>query len=307
MSIVELEILCVSLLELADAPLYIVGGFVRDLLLGHLTKDIDLVVEGDSATLAKRFHERFGGEFLTFKAFGTAKVSKIPSFPGVHEIDFAAARSEIYKTPGALPSVSQASLREDLSRRDFTINAVALPLGFAPYAAHESSLRRQYLVDPLSGLSDIDSKMIRILHEKSFLDDPTRIFRALRYAGRLDFSLANSTAKLLEEALTHDALSSISLFRIFNELKKICDETKCGKIFKLLSEHKLFAYIQLPSKDAETRYELFPQNVVTSIVDRDKISYEELLLAVARNIAKPIREIFFNRLQIPKKKWKEYD
>lgn len=160
-------------------PVFLVGGAVRDLLLGRGRVDVDLVVEGDPETLASVLgltphanHDRFG----------TLKVEL-----GGHEIDIAAARSERYPEPGALPVVERgASLGEDLARRDFTVNAMAVPLSGAIE-----------LVDPYGGLADLEAGLLRVLHPASFVDDPTRAIRAARYAARLDLRLEAETEQLI--------------------------------------------------------------------------------------------------------------
>jgi tRNA nucleotidyltransferase (CCA-adding enzyme) len=163
--------------EAAVEPVFVVGGAVRDLLLGRGRADLDLVVEGDAFALASRL----GAEPLAHERFGTAKVR----LDG-HEIDIAAARSETYPAPGALPEVAPASLADDLGRRDFTINAMAIQLG----AAAE-------LIDPHGGRADLEIGQLRVLHPASFADDPTRAIRAARYASRLDLAVEPETERLL--------------------------------------------------------------------------------------------------------------
>ena len=166
--------------QLGGDPVYLVGGAVRDLLLGRGRADIDLVVEGDAATLA----ERLGAEATSHERFGTAKVKL-----NGHEVDIAGARSEIYPRPGALPVVEPgADLAADLRRRDFTINAMAIPLRGEPR-----------LIDPHGGEADLATRRLRVLHDGSFADDPTRALRAARYATRFGFELESHTAELIRE------------------------------------------------------------------------------------------------------------
>ncbi len=156
--------------EAGGDPVYLVGGAVRDLLLGRGRADIDLVVEGDAAALA----ERLGAEVTAHERFGTAKVKL-----NGHEVDIAGARSESYPQPGALPVVERgADLAADLRRRDFTINAMAIPLRGEPR-----------LIDPHGGEADLAMRQLRVLHDGSFVDDPTRALRAARYAARFGFGL----------------------------------------------------------------------------------------------------------------------
>jgi tRNA nucleotidyltransferase (CCA-adding enzyme) len=162
----------------AKDSVYLVGGAVRELLLGRGCVDIDLVVEGDAAALA----ERLGAEVTSHERFGTAKVE----LDG-HVVDIARTRSESYPRPGALPVVEPAAdLETDLARRDFTINAMALPLTGEPR-----------LIDPFGGEADLASKRLRVLHQNSFVDDPTRAIRAARYAARLGLVLEEGTERLL--------------------------------------------------------------------------------------------------------------
>ncbi len=158
------------------SAVHLVGGAVRDLLLGADHVDVDLVVVGDAVAVARRLARETGERLVVHTAFGTAVVGTV---------DLAGARAERYDRPGALPAVRPASLTEDLARRDFTVNAMAVSLGEADYGA---------LVDPHGGRADLDAGLIRTLHDASFLDDPTRLVRAARYAARLGFVLDAGTA-----------------------------------------------------------------------------------------------------------------
>jgi tRNA nucleotidyltransferase (CCA-adding enzyme) len=185
----------------AQEPVFLVGGAVRDLLLGQPRSDVDLVVEGDAAALA----ERLGGAAVEHERFGTAKVE----VEG-HEIDLASARTESYPEPGALPQVAgAASVEADLRRRDFTINAMAIPLQGEPR-----------LIDPFGGRADLDRGLLRVLHEQSFEDDPTRAIRAARYASRFGFSLDPQTYELLLKA----DLATVSADRRRAELERLAAE-----------------------------------------------------------------------------------
>jgi tRNA nucleotidyltransferase (CCA-adding enzyme) len=196
----------------ADEPVYLVGGAVRDLLLGRGRADIDLVVEGDAAALAKRL----GAGAIAHERFATAKVR----LDG-HEVDIAAARTETYAQPGALPEVEPASLADDLARRDFTINAMAVPLRGEPQ-----------LVDPHGGRADLEAGLLRALHPRSFADDPTRALRAARYAARFGFEPEPETAALLREA----DLSTVSADRRETELMRLAAEPEAARGFELLDE-----------------------------------------------------------------------
>jgi tRNA nucleotidyltransferase (CCA-adding enzyme) len=206
-------------------PVYLVGGAVRDLLLGRGRADIDLVVEGDATALATRL----GGEVREHERFATAKVHL-----GEHEVDIATARSESYPQPGALPEVEPTdNIAADLARRDFTINAMAVPLRRDPE-----------LIDPHRGREDLEAGQLRILHAHSFDDDPTRALRAARYAARFGFELEPETAELLREA----DLSTVSVDRREAELLRLAGETEAVRGLTLLGEWGL---VELPRYGAE--------------------------------------------------------
>lgn len=197
----------------AEEPVYLVGGAVRDLLLGRPRADVDLVVEGHAAALAARL----GGAAAEHERFGTAKVE----VEG-HEVDIASARTETYPHPGALPVVEPArSIEVDLGRRDFTINAMAIPL------ADESRL-----IDPHGGRDDLAQRFLRVLHPRSFEDDPTRAIRAARYAARFGFGLDPETEALLRKA----DLTTVSADRRRAELERLAGEPSACRGFELLDE-----------------------------------------------------------------------
>jgi tRNA nucleotidyltransferase (CCA-adding enzyme) len=199
--------------DAAAEPVYLVGGAVRDLLLGRGRADIDLVVEGDAAALAARL----GADVVSHQRFATAKVG----LDG-HEVDIAAARSETYPHPGALPVVAPAAgIESDLARRDFTINAMAIPLRGEPR-----------LIDPHGGRADLGAGLLRVLHSRSFEDDPTRALRAARYASRFGFGLEPETAALMREA----DLSTVSADRREAELLRLAGEGEASRGFALLAE-----------------------------------------------------------------------
>ncbi|MFC1630994.1 hypothetical protein ACFL2I_00360, partial [Candidatus Omnitrophota bacterium] len=156
-------------------PAYLVGGFIRDLLLGADNLDLDIVVEGDGLRFASLLQERIVLKVTGHKRFGTATIT----LPSGFKIDLASARRESYAHPAALPSVSQSSIKEDLFRRDFTINALAMAINRDDFGR---------LLDLLAGQQDLIKKKIRVLHDRSFIDDPTRIIRAIRFAQRYNFS-----------------------------------------------------------------------------------------------------------------------
>jgi tRNA nucleotidyltransferase (CCA-adding enzyme) len=191
-------------------PAYLVGGVVRDLLLGRDVADLDVAIEGDLEALTDLpgFTLEREGLFLTGRVEADGA-----------KVDVAQARAESYPAPGALPEVRPASITEDLARRDFTLNAMALPL----------SGDRETL-DPNGGLEDLRAGLLRILHERSFVDDPTRALRAARYAARFGFELEPETGRLLRDA----DLSTVSEDRIDNELRRIAAENDPAAALRLL-------------------------------------------------------------------------
>jgi tRNA nucleotidyltransferase (CCA-adding enzyme) len=195
-----------------DTPIYLVGGAVRDLLLGRTRADLDFAVEGDAAALGRRLE----GDVRAHERFATATVE----VDGV-QLDLATARSETYPHPGALPEVRPASLSDDLARRDFTVNAMAVPL-----------LGEPELIDPHGGRADLERGLLRVLHDRSFADDPTRARRAARYAARYGFELEPRTADLLRDA----DLATVSGERAEAELRKLAREPQARHGFELLRD-----------------------------------------------------------------------
>jgi tRNA nucleotidyltransferase (CCA-adding enzyme) len=199
--------------EIEDARVFLVGGAVRDLLLGRDRSDIDLAVIGDAAAVAARL----GAEVVEHERFATAKVR----LDG-HEVDIATARSEAYPHPGALPVVEPAEeIATDLLRRDFTINAMAIPLRGEPE-----------LVDPHGGRADLEAGRLRVLHPRSLVDDPTRALRAARYAARFGFEPEPETEALLRAA----DLASVSAERRQADLLRLAAEPAAARGFELLAE-----------------------------------------------------------------------
>ncbi len=190
---------------------YVVGGFVRDLLLDQENLDLDVVIEGDGIGFAERFAREYGCRVRIHRKFGTSVVI----FPDGFKLDVASARMEYYLHPGALPDVEHASVRLDLARRDFTINTMAISLNRETFGEIE---------DFYGGQKDLESKAIRVLHNLSFVEDPTRVFRAVRFEQRLGFTIGKQTEHLLKSALRLGFLDKVSGLRIFNELYLILTE-----------------------------------------------------------------------------------
>ena len=213
--------------EIADrvgVNAYIVGGFVRDLIIGRKNYDIDIVVEGDATELAKRIGKELQAKVHTFDRFKTATLV----FKDGTRIDMASARTEVYKSPGALPEVKSAPLKKDLMRRDFTINTLAVKIN-----------RREFgrLIDFFGALKDIRDKKIRVLHALSFVEDPTRILRALRFATRYRFQLGKHTEKLLKMAVERKLFKTVEGQRIYHELKQILNEENPLRVFLKLEKY----------------------------------------------------------------------
>ena len=208
-------------------PIYLVGGAVRDLLLNHQAIDIDLVLEGDALDTAQQLASTTGSAVTLHSEFHTAKLH-LPSF----NLDLASARSEYYQCSGDLPVVSPADIRTDLRRRDFSINAMAISLNAENYGQ---------LLDECGGLSDLQERLIRVLHQQSFRDDATRMWRAVRYEQRLNFRIERTTEVLLKQDLS--MLNSISGERLWYELECIFGETQPEKALLRANELGLLRYI----------------------------------------------------------------
>jgi tRNA nucleotidyltransferase (CCA-adding enzyme) len=250
--------------EIAErTPAHLVGGVVRDLLLGRDVTDLDVAIEGDPETLADLpgFSLERDGLFLTGRLE-----------QGDLKIDVAQARAESYLAPGALPEVRPATIAEDLARRDFTVNAMAFPLS-----------DERVLLDPHGGLADLREGMLRILHERSFVDDPTRALRAARYAARFGFELEPETERLLREA----DLSTVSEDRVENELRRIAAENDPGAALRLIADWGVMPNLDLraPDRVAEVT-RLASQPPWSEWVDRDLAA----MLAIVRPLPQ-IREL----------------
>ena len=214
-------------------PLYIVGGSVRDLVLNRRVNDFDLTVEGEAIALARALASKHGGGVTAHTKFGTAKWFLSEALKADHEtLDLVSARSETYRQPAALPTVKFGSIGDDLRRRDFTINAMAIRLD----NPHFGELR-----DDLNGLEDVQKGIIRVLHSRSFIDDPTRMYRAVRYEMRYGFKIAEDTLALIPEA--RSLVEKLSPQRSRHELDLILDEPNVIPMLKRLNELDLLAPI----------------------------------------------------------------
>lgn len=213
--------------------LYFVGGFVRDLLLGQPNFDVDLVVEGDAIALARRLAREKGGRVRSHARFGTAKwILDDPAEHGIASVDFVSARTEFYGHPTALPEVERSSIRQDLHRRDFTINTLAICLDPAHWGE---------LLDFYNGEEDLKQGIIRALHSLSFVEDPTRMLRAARFEQRLGFRIEPRTEELIDNAL--GLLDRVSGERIRHELYLILREEEPEKALARLTGLNVLAQI----------------------------------------------------------------
>lgn len=202
---------------------YLVGGFVRDLLLGKENYDLDVVVEGDGIKLARELSKVYGLKIVEHREFGTAKVF----YKDGVIVDIATSRIEYYEEPGSLPVVEKGSLKLDLSRRDFTINTLAISLNKNTFGE---------LIDFFGGQRDLKERTLRVLHSLSFVEDPTRILRALRFEGRFGFRISKHTLNLMKNALRMGFLTKVEGRRIWNELKLILLEKNPEAILKRMDE-----------------------------------------------------------------------
>lgn len=192
---------------------FIVGGFVRDLLLGNENFDIDLVIEGDGIFYAEKLSEELGANLTIHRDFGTATLNLSENF----KLDIATSRREFYPRPASLPHVKPAPLKEDLFRRDFTVNAMAISINPPDFGR---------LIDFFGGRRDLRERKVRVLHVRSFIDDPTRIFRAIRFEQRYNFCIEKVTERLIKLALREGVFQLLSGKRIKEELKQILEEDR---------------------------------------------------------------------------------
>ncbi len=227
--------------EKQQQRLYLVGGVVRDLLLERNNYDLDLVVEGDAIKLAQEIAQVNQANVTTHPRFGTAKLQWRR-----RSVDLATARAETYARPGALPTVKPGTIGDDLARRDFTVNAMAIGLNPRHYGE---------LIDPYDGRQDIKKGLVRVLHDKSFTDDATRIWRALRYEQRLGFRIDPMTLVLIERDI--DMLGTISGDRIRHELELVLKEELPEKALQRAGELGVLAKLHPSLKGDDWLAETF--------------------------------------------------
>ncbi|MBA3401119.1 MAG: CCA tRNA nucleotidyltransferase [Actinobacteria bacterium] len=223
-------------------PVYLVGGTVRDILLGEESFDVDIAVDGDAIEFARALAATLEGRMTTHQKFGTAVV-----LYGVDErVDFVTTRTEFYDAPGALPTVERAGLRVDLFRRDFTINAMAVSLQPADFGR---------LVDPFGGRADLDARLLRVLHDLSFIDDPTRIFRAIRYEARYGLRLEEHSARLARACIEMGLVGDLSSARLRDELQTLLEDPGAVggviRLGELAADHAIHPRLRADKEAAE--------------------------------------------------------
>jgi len=248
---------------------YVVGGAVRDLLLGEAPDDpdLDVVVDGDGRAMARELAAKWQSEiklhdkFLTAKLLGPFNVTTVAGSVGsetLSEIDITTSRTEIYSVPGALPTVKPAPIEDDLGRRDFSINSMALTLTDFELilldGRREEGLKR--ILDPFNGQGALKSRTIKVLHARSFIDDPTRLFRAVRYRVRLAGSLDPECDTRFRDAIEGGALKTISHARVFNEVRAALNEVDPGAAIGEYQARGLFSHCQVLAHGAAGQEQL---------------------------------------------------
>ena len=222
---------------------YAVGGFVRDLLLNIPNQDIDIVVEGEGIPFAVCLAEEFGGRVKSHEKFGTSVVI----FPDGYRIDVATARMEYYKRPGALPTVEKSSVKSDLFRRDFTINCMAVKL---------TGSNAFCLIDFFNGERDLKNREIQVLHSLSFIEDPCRLFRAIRFEQRFGFEMGKQAESFMRTTIKKRLVDSLSGTRLFNEIKLLLKEKRPMNCIRRMQEFDLLQFVSpemlKDHKDLET-------------------------------------------------------
>lgn len=274
--------------------LFVVGGFVRDLLLSREIDDIDIVVEGDGIEFARAFAKKEGGRVNTHKKFGTAVII----FPDNFKIDVASARLEYYKTPAALPIVEKSSIKLDLARRDFTINTLAISLNPENFGT---------LIDYFGANRDLKDKTIRIIHHLSFVEDPTRIFRAIKFSNRFGFKIGKVTSNLIKNAIKIDCFKNLSGLRVLSELKQIFEEENPIPAIQTMDDYGLEKVLHRDLTLIPNTYQLLES--VNKILSWHDLLYVEepyprwavYFMALLNRCSYKVSEEICNRLNVPLK------
>lgn len=240
---------------------FAVGGFVRDLLLKKSNLDLDIVVEGDGILFAKHLAQHLGGRYRTHERFKTAMVL----MPDGFKIDIATARLEYYEYPAAMPTVELSSIKLDLWRRDFTINAMAIHLNPEHFGT---------LIDFFNSQNDLKQKTIKVMHNLSFVEDPSRIFRAVRFEKRMGFEIAPHTRRLIANAVNMKLFGKVNDTRFFGELKSILSEENPLPALERLAEFDLFQFLW-PDLQPHCKFDRRLHHLISQA--RDTISWFKLL------------------------------
>jgi tRNA nucleotidyltransferase (CCA-adding enzyme) len=265
---------------------YLVGGTARDILLGEASFDLDIAVEGDGITLGRALARAIGGRAVPHEKFGTAVVV----YGDGGRVDVASARTEFYDYPAALPTVEQASIRQDLYRRDFTINAMGVSLKGEDFGR---------LVDPFGGLEDLEKGVLRVLHNLSFIDDPTRIFRAIRYENRYGFRMDGHTASLARACVEMGLVGELSSSRLRDELVLLLGEERVSDSVQRLGELGLGQFVHPHlSADPETVRLLERVDALRGRYARDEPAWRLRLAVLARRLTPDELYDWFDRLKL---------
>lgn len=272
---------------------YLVGGSVRDLLRGETNLDIDIVIEGDGIKFAQALGKRLDARIRTHSRFGTAVI--ITEFL---KFDVATARTEYYETPAALPRVEMSSIKKDLYRRDFTINTLAIRLNSDKFGQ---------LLDFFGGQRDIKDKTIRILHNLSFIEDPTRAFRAIRFSERFGFKLSKHTLNLMKTAVRMNLFDKLSGARLYDELNLLFTETEPIRAIKRLAELDLLKFIHprlRVTKALEETFEAIQETLAwfkLLFIEEEVNGSHLFLMALIEQLRGPERNKVLQRLCVPPK------
>ncbi len=256
---------------------YLVGGIVRDLIMEKENLDIDIVLEHDGISFGKLLVEKLGGRLVAHKKFGTA----VAILPNELRIDIATARTESYEHPAALPKVEFTSIRRDLARRDFALNAMAIALNTPKFGG---------LLDFFGGQKDIKEGIVRVLHDLSFIEDPTRVFRAVRFEQRYGFKMDAYSEKLAKQAIHMDLLGRLTSVRIRDELVLILSEKKAWAILRRLSDLGVMETLQPDAIGIDARLQSLFKSIQETIprlgyyFKHETRPWIVLLIALVRNI-----------------------
>jgi tRNA nucleotidyltransferase (CCA-adding enzyme) len=272
--------------------LFVVGGFVRDLLLNRQIEDIDIVVEGDGIEFAKVYAQKEGCRINTHRKFGTAVII----FPDNFKIDVASARLEYYTMPAALPIVEKSSIKLDLARRDFTINTLAINLNPDNFGT---------MIDYFGATRDLKDKTIRIIHNLSFVEDPTRIFRAIKFSNRFGFKIGKVTSNLIKNAIRIDCFKNLSGLRVLSELKQIFEEDNPIPAIRTMEAYGLEKVLHKNLTIIPNTYQLFESvNKILSwhdllYVNEQYPRWSVYFMALLNRCSFKVCEQICNRLKVP--------